>query len=444
MQIENSNELSDAKPDECDECFSTFWIEDEENQFDSEDIMDQLQGLQQNTLEQLVKNAKTKIWTTSSHEPIYKGDAESTLHNKRAYWNKAVSGFKKITNMFPLKNVEVPESHTENYDFIFDNIYNSSNDDDNFKLRVTEYLHTHKFTLRIAEFVKFIEDEVIPALVIEEKTTILHTTACEWLYRLGWQYKDHSKNIYFNGYEHEDIDELLFYAKDGAVKAWSSEDESQLRQKSQGLSICVSDFICESIRHFQLSEEECAINDSLPDDEWLIYTEVSKRAIPIFERTHLGKIDLFLFDNSCNYNAFADDALVVTRMNMKDSGKQPLLCNGQKPDGLTHFMTFTDIDGVVKLKGIRRVIHECRLWIPGMIRKYDVSKQNNPDPINLNCCATCILSAQPDFASQKSYLQEIIEAAGYMCKAAVFAVKQYQSHCHVPTSVLEKFGNVNQ
>ncbi|CAG8682481.1 14974_t:CDS:1, partial [Gigaspora margarita] len=69
-------------------------------------------------------------------------------------------------------------------------------------------------------------------------------------------------------------------------------------------------------------------------------------------------------------------------------------------------MTFTDVDGVVKPKGIRRVLSERGLWIPGLIRKCDACKQNNPDPTNLNCCATRILSAQPDFASQKSHLQE--------------------------------------
>ncbi|CAG8679236.1 7595_t:CDS:1, partial [Cetraspora pellucida] len=72
----------------------------EENLFDSKDIIDQLQGLQQNTLEQLVENAKTKIWTTSSREPIYRSNAESTLYNKRAYWKKAASGSKRLLICF--------------------------------------------------------------------------------------------------------------------------------------------------------------------------------------------------------------------------------------------------------------------------------------------------------------------------------------------------------
>ncbi|CAI2191845.1 10580_t:CDS:2, partial [Funneliformis geosporum] len=55
----------------------------------------------------------------------------------------------------------------------------------NVKLRVTKYLCAYKFTLNIADFVKFIEDEVIPAIGIEERQ----------------EYKDHSKNIYFDGHE---------------------------------------------------------------------------------------------------------------------------------------------------------------------------------------------------------------------------------------------------
>lgn len=347
---------------------------------------------------------------------------------------------------------------------------------EDFKLRVTEYLRMHKFELNVADFVKFIEDEVIPALGIEEKTNISYSTARGWLHILGWEYKDHSKNIYFDGHEREDVvlyryqflqqwaelrkrmatyegenldqiilpvlphgvleiipithDESIFYANDDVTKAWGPADENRIRRKSQGLSIHVSDFLCESIGRLQLSEEECIINNSLPDGERLVYTEacvtmypgtnrdgwwtskdvvkqVKERAIPIFERTHPGKVALFMFDNSCNHNAFAEDALIVSRMNIKDGGKQPLLRNGKMPDGSPHVMTFTDVDGTIKPKGIRRVLEERGLWIPGLKRKCKACAQHNPDPIKLDCCATRILSAQPDFASQKIHLQEV-------------------------------------
>ncbi|CAG8798766.1 9870_t:CDS:2, partial [Cetraspora pellucida] len=281
MQIENPDELLDAKPDECDECFSTFLI-----------------------------------------------------------------------------NVEVPKSYIENYDFTFDDTYNSSdNDNSKFTLRSLDFLLKNKsddlWLKTVSQYLHLVQnqgfskmdattyegenlDQIIPSLLLSEIVPITQ-------------------------------DELLFYTK--------NKDESQLRQKLQDLSIHVSDFICESIGCLQLSEEECAINNSLLNNEQLIYTEacvvmhsgtnhngwwtskdlikqISECAILIFEQTHLGKVALFLFDNSCNYNAFADNALVVTRINMKDGSKQPLLRNGQKPDGSTHIMMFTDIDGVVKPKGI--------------------------------------------------------------------------------------------
>jgi len=72
-------------------------------------------------------------------------------------------------------------------------------------LQVIEYLHAYKFKLNVADFIKFIEDEVIPTLEIEEKISILCSTAREWLHMLDWKYKDHSKNIYFDGHEREDV-----------------------------------------------------------------------------------------------------------------------------------------------------------------------------------------------------------------------------------------------
>ncbi|CAG8835966.1 37422_t:CDS:2, partial [Gigaspora margarita] len=175
IQIKNSNEQSDTKPDKYNEYFSTFWIKDEEYWFDNEEIINQLQELQQNILEQLV----------------------------------------------------------------------SDDNDSNFTLESLD-------------------------LLLKNKSDAL------WL-------------------------------------------RTSTLLKLQDLSLHVNDFICESIGCLQLSEEECAINDLLPN-------------------------------NNCNHNVFADDALVIARMNMKDSSKQLLLHNGKKPDSSTHIMMFTDIDSVVKPK----------------------------------------------------------------------------------------------
>ncbi|CAG8742286.1 333_t:CDS:2 [Cetraspora pellucida] len=64
-------------------------------------------------------------------------------------------------------------------------------------------------------------------------------------------------------------DETPFYANDGMYKVWGSKNESMLRNKSQGLSMHVSDFICQSIGCLKLSEYDRHINDLLPDDSIL-------------------------------------------------------------------------------------------------------------------------------------------------------------------------------
>ena len=79
------DEPSDAEPDMIDESWiSNFWMEDEEIRFDSDEVTQSLQASQPNTLKQLVENAKgSYAWAKKSRGPIYKGDAQSTLRNKR-------------------------------------------------------------------------------------------------------------------------------------------------------------------------------------------------------------------------------------------------------------------------------------------------------------------------------------------------------------------------
>ena len=96
---------------------------------DNDEISDQLHALQ--PLEQLIENAKKLgVWDVKLRGPIYKGTAESTLHNKRAYWRKAASDSKKITDMFPTKeDFELTIDHDNLDDLIFDDSSDNNNDD---------------------------------------------------------------------------------------------------------------------------------------------------------------------------------------------------------------------------------------------------------------------------------------------------------------------------
>ena len=119
-----------------------------------------------------------------------------------------------------------------------------------------------------------------------------------------------------------------------------------------------------------------------------------------------------MFDNSSNHNAYADNALVVSRMNLKDGGKQPLLRDGKMPDGSPHIITFVDVDEKTnqRVSGefLKSVDYGCKSWQSNVI-------YTHIDLANLQCCAAGILGRQPDFESQKNYLQEIIEVAGHVC-----------------------------
>ena len=67
--------------------------------------------------------------------------------------------------------------------------------------------------------------------------------------------------------------------------------------------------------------------------------QLQEKIIPAFEQAHgAGYQALFLVDNSQGHSAYAEDALLISRMNIKPGGKQArmhsgwYLCDGQKVD----------------------------------------------------------------------------------------------------------------
>jgi hypothetical protein len=60
-------------------------------------------------------------------------------------------------------------------------------------------------------------------------------------------------------------------------------------------------------------------------------------------------------------------------------------------------------------KGIKAVLVERDLYCPNLQGKCEKKCESNA------CCNKRILKLQPDFAEQKSIVQETIEAAGHLC-----------------------------
>ncbi len=81
------------------------------------------------------------------------------------------------------------------------------------------------------------------------------------------------------------------------------------------------------------------------------------------------KSHTIMFNNSCNHNAFIDDALVISRINMKNDGKQLLFYNSKMSDNLSHIIIFTDVNDVIRPKNIWWILEKCDLWILDLKRK---------------------------------------------------------------------------
>ena len=121
-------------------------------------------------------------------------------------------------------------------------------------------------------------------------------------------------------------DESVFYSNDGQKVIWHPYGEMPLRKKGQGRSIMVSEFISE-------------VNGPLKQIRRIIYpgknydgywtgkdiAEQFQKAIAVHKEEFPEYDALWAFDNSSNHNCFAEDALLVSRMNLGSGGQQALL-----------------------------------------------------------------------------------------------------------------------
>lgn len=146
--------------------------------------------------------------------------------------------------------------------------------------------------------------------------------------------------------------------------------------------------------------------------------QLKEKIIPTFERLHGPQYQaLFLIDNSQGHAAYAEDALLATRMNLNPGGKQARLRNGWfERDGnhSVQSMIFPHDHPEFpnQPKGMKVVLEERGLSRPKLRM---LCPKNTCNFETHDCCARRILENQPDFKAQHSLVQETIEAAGHLC-----------------------------
>lgn len=128
-----------------------------------------------------------------------------------------------------------------------------------------------------------------------------------------------------------------------------------------------------------------------------------------------------MVDNSQGHSAYAEDALLTSRMNLRPGGKQASLRDGwymQNRCKVSQPMNFPPdhSEHPGQPKGMKQVLIERGLWRENLVMQCKKSPNGMKcEPGTTNCCAKRILNLQPDFQEQKSLVQESIEAAGHLC-----------------------------
>ena len=335
---------------------------------------------------------------------------------------------------------------------------------------VTEYVGSQEMGARLQASLELVGTETDPGT--QSLKGLKARAATNWLKKMGYSWRSTKKGVYVDGHEREDVvkyrqdvflpilqgvrsmlakwddngnvvreenlpeggrwvvivthDESTFNVNDGRRQMWLQDEENPLRPKGNGKGIMVSEFLTprgrlkipesvsdDQLEALRLRRFATEIFEYGAEKYWnseMLAEQTLEVAVPLFEVAFPPDQfqGLFLFDNATSHNVMAPNALDTRKMNLGPGGKQPVMRDGWNPSTNTP-QPMNDSNG--QPKGIRIVLQERGLWPTGGIRLQCTKKTRKLDG---SCCARHLLSMQPDFSSQKGYLQEEIEKRGHL------------------------------
>ncbi|KIJ35022.1 hypothetical protein M422DRAFT_262760 [Sphaerobolus stellatus SS14] len=235
---------------------------------------------------------------------------------------------------------------------------------------------------------RYMELELFPRIQLKVVKGISLRTACRWLKKEGFKYTAHKKALYYDGHEHADAvayrqdvfilmmrqfkrrlvryiignvekeadltflpvetklvlcaqDEMTAQANDGKKMSWVWKGEQPLKKKGAGRGLHQSDFICSTVGWLKDASQTLEYGKNY-DGYWngelfvkqdyysrKFYIKLKERFFPAFEKAHgPGYQALVMVDNSQGHAAYAVDALLTSRMNLRPGGKQARLRDG--------------------------------------------------------------------------------------------------------------------
>ncbi|KIJ33272.1 hypothetical protein M422DRAFT_264821 [Sphaerobolus stellatus SS14] len=285
----------------------------------------------------------------------------------------------------------------------------------------SKYLHQIVNTEMPTGLKKYMELELFPHIQMKVAKGVSLSTARSWLKKEGFRYTAHKKALYYDGHERPDV---VQYRQDVFVPEMRSYGQRLVKYDvgdvKEEVPLHLSIFLMETN---WLTLEYGKNYDGYWNGE-LFVKQLKEWFFPAFEKAHgPGYQALVMVDNSQGHSAYAENALLTTRMNLRPGGEQARLRHGWFiRDGYkiiqpmifpSNHPEFPD-----KPKGMQQVLSERGLYRPGLKMQCKKKKDGSGGkclPESIDCCAKCILDLQPDFKEQKSLVQEVIEEAGHLC-----------------------------
>ncbi|CAK5267892.1 unnamed protein product [Mycena citricolor] len=228
---------------------------------------------------------------------------------------------------------------------------------------------------------KYMELEIFPRIQLKAGNKgVSIITARRWLLKEGFKFISHKKGLYFDGHDRPDVvdyrqtiflpameeyarrtvryvvgdvaqeapplpdgnfverrlvvvshDEMTAQANDAAQRRWVFEDQHALRKKGAGRGIHRSDIICSTVGHITEAGVQLEYGKN-HDGYWTgehFIDQIQNKIIGAFEDRHgPGYQMLLMTDHSQGHSVYAEDALLVSRMNVNPGGKQAHMRDG--------------------------------------------------------------------------------------------------------------------
>ncbi|KIJ42837.1 hypothetical protein M422DRAFT_253933 [Sphaerobolus stellatus SS14] len=125
-------------------------------------------------------------------------------------------------------------------------------------------------------------------------------------------------------------------ANDGKKASGIWQGEQPLKKKGLGCGLHQSDFICSTIGWLKDASQTLEYGKNY-DGYWngeLFVKQLKEKFFPAFKKAHgPGYQALVMVDNSQGHSAYAEDALLTTRMNLRPGGEQAKLRDGWNATG---------------------------------------------------------------------------------------------------------------